>query len=553
VGNNIMAATIQNWAKVLRAAAVLASIAPLSACVFNNPLDRQLTSSTVLEPSPMDGYQYELAKDVPLSRAFVELPMMAGPIIAVREKRYANGIEQNMILESEAAADGENRIEVRVTQPGKSDSRIKNEYLQVRNTRLAQIQSDMKEFVWGIPMEIVGSVEANAYGTYGYALGRSKTGYNCLLGWQNVKGVMKERRMLGFTTTSHTDMSVRLRICRTDLNYDQLVSIIRGMRITVDPAALMQEPKMIWSNDGYNISGSQSGNGTAPGYVTEGVAMPEGIAPTQQVTTPEVATIDPQPAVEEPSYQPAPKRKPAVRYSQPRQRVTRQEEYIAPRNRQRQLEDRDLPQNDVPMPRRDRDRNELLVNEDPSQLNGLDKDRNHTTIFVDPREYATVPAPGEGVTQEGTIQEGMIAEQPAVSGKSTGYSTLGKKGLIKPSGKGGAQSKEAREQRKAMIREIPLSEQNLSNDKLDRNGAKATASGGGSGKNGDTRDLFLAPEREGYRGLNVEDLQRQSRVEGKNAKHNLWLNDVARNDRDGMPLGRPCELLRNTKCTDDYR
>ena len=490
----------------------------------------------------MDGYQYELAEEVPLSRAFMELPTMAGPMIAVREKRYANGIEQIMILESEAAADGENRIEVRVTQPGKSDSRIKNEYLQVRTTRQEQIRSDMKEFVWGIPMEIVGSVEANAYGTYGYALGRSKTGYNCLLGWQNVKGVMKERRLLGFTTTSNTDMSVRLRICRTDLSADQLVSIIRGMRITVDPAALMQEPKMIWRNDGYNISGSQSGNGTAPGYVTEGVAMPEGT-----VATPEVATIDPQPVVEEPAYQSAPKRKPAVRYTQPRQRITRQEEYVAPRNRQRQYDERDVPQNDVPLPRRDREKNELLVNEDPSQLNNLDKDRNHTTIFVDPREYATVPAPGEGITLEGTVEE-----QPAIIGKSSGYSTLGKKGVAKPVSKGGAQSKEAREQRKAMIREIPLSEQNLSNGKLDRNGAKATASGG-SGKNGDTRDLFLAPEREGYRGLDVEDMQRQSRVEGKNAKHNLWLNDVARNDRDGMPLGRPCELLRNTKCTDEYR
>ena len=527
----------------LKTAIVLALIAPLSACVFNNPLDRQLTSSTVLEPSPMDGYQYELAEEVPLSRAFMELPTMAGNMIAVREKRYANGIEQIMVLESEAAADGENRIEVRVTQPGKADSRIKNEYLQVRTTRREQIQSDMKEFVWGIPMEIVASVEANAYGTYGYALGRSKLGYNCLLGWQNVKGVMKERRLLGFTTTSHTEMSVRLRICRSDLNADQLVSIIRGMRITVDPAALMQEPKMIWRNEGYNISGSQTGNGTAPGYVTEGVAMPEGT-----VAMPEVATIDPQPAIDEPTYQTAPKRKPVVRNTQPRQRVTRDQDYRAPKPRRNQ----DL-QDDVPMPRRERNQNELLVNEDPSQLENLDKDRNHTTIFVDPREYATVPAPGEGVlleSQQETLQEGSIAAQPAVSSKATILSSLGKKGAGKATGKGGAQSKEAREQRKAMIREIPLSEQNLSNGKLDRNGAKAGASGGGSGKNGDTRDLFLAPEREGYRGLNVEDMQRQSRVEGKNAKHNLWLNDVARNDRDGMPLGRPCELLRNTKCTD---
>ena len=520
-----MTAENHSWFKRtgFRTVAALALIAPLSACVFNNPLDRQLTSATVLEPSPLDGYQYELAEDVPLSRAFMELPMMAGPIIAVREKRYANGIEQNMILESEAAADGENRIEVRVTQPGKSDDRIKNEYLQVRNTRQEQIRSDMKEFVWGIPMEIVASVEANAYGTYGYALGRSKLGYNCLLGWQNVKGVMKERRLLGFTTTSHTEMSVRLRICRSDLSADQLVSIIRGMRITVDPAALMQEPKMIWRNEGYNISGSQIGNGTAPGYVTEGVAMPEGA-----VTAPEVATIERQPAVQQPTYRAAPQRKqPVARNTQPRDRVIRD------------------PQYDAPTKRRVIDGQEEMVRvDDPNQLDGLDKDRNHTTIFVDPREYATVPAPGETINVEGTI-----AQQPAVKGKPSVFSTLGKTGASQTLGKGGAQSKEAREQRKDQVRQIPLGEQTLNNAKLDRNGAKGSASGGG----GNNTDLFLAPEREGYRGLKVEDLQRQSRVEGKNAKHNLWLNDVARNDRDGMPLGRPCELLRNQKCDDANR
>jgi hypothetical protein len=352
----------------------------LSGCVFNNPLDRQLTSSTLLEPSPMDGYQYELAKEVPLSRAFVELPAITGPIIAVREKRYANGVEQIMVLESEAAADGENRVEVRVVQPGKSDSRIKNEYLAVRTTRQEQIRSDFKEFVWGVPMQIVSAVEANAYGTYGYALGRSKQGYNCLLGWQNVKGAMREKRLLGVVTTATTQVSVRVRVCRTDLTEDQLVSIIRGMRITVDPKALMEEPSMIWSNEGYNISGSQRGNGTAPGYVTEGVAMPE---PEGAVVAPDVAPIDEQPAVasapvaSEPveAAPAAPRRKKT--YSQP------STQYEPKRKRPRDL-DRDLDREEL---RRDdrrpaRNNDEIVSSGDPSELDGLDPMRNQTTIFL---------------------------------------------------------------------------------------------------------------------------------------------------------------------------
>jgi Cellulose biosynthesis protein BcsN len=523
-----MAAETLSWLKCtgLKTVAVLALIAPLSACVFNSPLDRQLTSATVLEPSPLDGYQYELAKEVPLSRAFMELPALAGPMIAVREKRYANGVEQTIVLESEAAADGENRIEVRVVQPGKSDDRIKNEYLQVRNTRQEQIRSDMKEFVWGIPMQIVGSVEANAYGTYGYALGRSKMGYNCLLGWQSVKGVMKERRLLGFTTTSHTEMSVRLRICRTDLSADQLVSIVRGMRITVDPAALMQEPKMIWRNDGYNISGSQSGNGTAPGYVSEGVAMPQGT-----VTAPEVATIDPQPAVDKPSYQPAPNtanRKPIVRNTLPRD-----PKRIDPKKRHVIQSEDDL----------------MVSNDDGSQTINLDKDRNRTTIYIDPREYATVPTPSEQSVGLDSMDNGpqdidqnAIAAQPAVSGQ------LPKQTGAKQTGKVGAQSKTEREKRKEQIRQIPLGTEALGNIKTDRNGSNNSASRSGRSEN---YDLFLAPEREGYRGLKIEELQRQTRAGKKDTPRNLWLNDVARSDQDGMPLGRPCELLRDQKCDDD--
>jgi hypothetical protein len=503
-------------ARVRRSGLAVASLAAmsllLSGCIFNSPLDRELTSATTLEPSPLDGYQYELAREMPVSRAFVELPMMTGPIIAVREKRYANGVEQIVVLESEAAADGENRVEIRVVQDSRADSRIKNEYLQVRTTRQEQIRSDFREFVWGVPMQIVSAVEANAYGTYGYALGRSKQGYNCLLGWQNVKGVMRQKRLLGFISTATTQMSVRLRICRTDLTEDQLVSIIRGMRITVDPSALMEEPRMIWSNEGHNIAGSIAGNGTAPGYVTEGVAMPDG----GTLPLPDVEPVAEQPAVTSAPAAP--------------QRSTRPRTETAPAN---------PPARQTP-PRRSAPRttDEVAAVSDPRELDGLDPLRNKTTIFVDPRDYATVPAPGAGA----------IAPQRPVQG-ATGQSRLvpPSSSVLAPAGSGGLQSQDAREQRKEMVRQIPLSgEGTLTNSKLNRNGARPSAASGGS----DGRDLFLAPEREGYRGLNLEDLQRQSRVEGDNAKHNLWLNDLARDDRTGLPLGRPCELLKSGRCED---
>jgi hypothetical protein len=498
---------MQRLASILRPAAVLALAAGLTGCMAW-PLDRQLTSATMLEPTPLDGYQYGIAEEKPLERAFIELPYLSGRPIAVREKRYANGVEQTIVLESEATADGENRVEVRVTQTAASDDRISSEYLQVRSSRQEQIRSDMKEFVWGVPMRILGSVEANAYGTYGYALGRSKMGFNCLLGWQNVKGVAKRKKTLGFMTSNKTEMSVRFRICRSDVSEEQLVAIIRGYRITFDPDALLQEPKMVWRNDGINISGTHGGDGAVPGYITEGLA-PGAVPPAPDLDP----VMEQAPVIR--SAEPAPAQRSAPR--QPAVRGTPQTRDPARR---------------APDVRRIPRQEEMVRQGDPSELNGLDPLRNKTTIFVDPREYAAVPLPGQ-VTGEGAQDGANDASRPAGGGGGSRFLVPGA-----PSGADGdtlnPQSQDARERRKQMVRQVPLSGETLS---------KTPAASGGQ----QTQGLFLAPEREGYRGLDVKDLQRSSRVQGDNAKHNLWLNDVARNDRDGLPLGRPCELMRDCR------
>ncbi|NJR13479.1 MAG: hypothetical protein HC779_03555 [Phyllobacteriaceae bacterium] len=163
----------------------------------------------------------------------------------------------------------------------------------------------------------------------------------------------------------------------------------------------------------------------------------------------------------------------------------------------------------------------------PDDLDGLDPMRNKTTIFVDPRDYATVPMPGD-LSGAASLSNGADGSSQSNGSR---FQVPGAKGtLLKPkaTGQSSVQSEEAREQRKQRIREIPLGSEALSSTKLDRNGAKSS---GGSGSGG----LFIAPEREGYRGLDVNKLSRGT-IEGDNVKHNLWLNDVARNDRDGLPL-----------------
>jgi Cellulose biosynthesis protein BcsN len=505
-------------ASAVRKASKNASLLALAAFALAGcttwPIDRQLTSATVVSPTPLDGYQYGITEEKPLTRAFVELPWLAGQPIAVREKRYANGVEQTVILQGEAAADGENRVEVRVTQSASSDERISGEYLQVRNTRQEQIRSDMKEFTWGVPMKIVSAVESNAYGTYGYALGRSKMGSNCLLGWQNVKGEMKAKKAFGFMSSRKTELSIRMRVCRSDLNEEQLVSVIRGYRITFDPTALLHEPKVVWRNDGVNISGVYGADSGVPGYVTEGVAP-------GSVPAPLIDPIDPQLPIADVPALPA---EPAVR-----KRPSPVQTAATP-TRKTQNRERRAAQPAVELTRAQRE--EMLKNgQNPDDLESLDPMRNKTTIFVDPREYAAVPLPGD-VTQAGTLP----VPDGAGAGNDSRFSVPGSASAPSASDMSDPQSEAARKRRKELVGQLPASSETM-----------ASTPGGGAGGSGGKQGLFLAPEREGYRGLDVKDIQRTDRVQGDNAKHNLWLNDVARNDRDGLPLGRPCELMRDCK------
>ena len=479
----------------MRTALGLLMLAPVMTGCMNWPYDRGMTSSVVGQPTPLDGYQYSLAEDMPLSRAFVSLSQIAGQPIAVRETRFANGVEQFVILQSEATADGENRVEIRAVG-GTSDVRVIEQHTEVRSTDLVSIQKELRDFVWGTQMKIVQTVESNAYGTFGYALGQRSSGYNCMYGWQTVKGERKQKNLFGIFAGSSTKLSVRVRLCRSDLTQRQLVDVMRTMRVTMAADALDVQPKLQWRNESYGVSSTGGPDGTVPGYITEGLAPLDGV-------TPSVVPLASAPVVQ--------------------RTIVRTTTRTAPVTR---------------APTRTTTRRVVETVRDDRALSELNPDRNKTTIFVDPREYEAVPLPDD-ISNAPQIRQGTVQQNGsrfAVPGNTApGIRVI----PLSQNQTSGVQSEASREQRKNAVSQ--LNGQNVNNSGLWE----------GSSENGlgqDSRNKFLAPEREGYRGLDLEEIQRQSRVEGSNAKHNLWLNDVARNDNTGMPLQRPCELLKDANC-----
>lgn len=480
--------------RMMARALLLAGTALVLSGCGNWPYDRQLTSAVVAQPVPLDGYQYTLAEDVPLSRAFVALPYLAGQPIGARETRYANGIEQIIVLQSQATSDGENNIEIRAVQDGKSDNRVVDQHLKIRSTDSASIKKELRDYVWGTPMSIVPTIESNAYGAFGYALGNRSNGYRCMYGWQTIKGEEKRKNLFGVFKSTTTNLSVRVRLCRSDLSETQMVDIMRGLRVTMNPDALEIQPKMHWRNEGYGISSSATPGTAVPGYITEGLS-PVTSAPIAAAPVVE-GTIPAQPVIETP--------RPARTTSKPTLFKTKPK--AAP----------------------------VQSVADPDRV--VDPKTKRVTIFVDPRDYAAVPLPGD-IANAPQIQRQGTQSPFAVPGSAGGA-------VVPSADAGGLQSDAARENRKQAVRQIS----GVTSVPGPGWNAPASSGGGfGGGYGSDTRDLFLAPERDGYQGVDLEKL-RKDQAEGTNVKHNLWLNDKARNDNDGLPLQRPCELIRDADC-----
>lgn len=167
------------------------------------------------------------ARTVDASQALI-LPAPGGPaIVSVVEQRYANAVEQQVILSTSAATAGQNQMTVRMYGPMEWAQQGKNS-LPYRSLLAADIGREVRSALPGVPMQTSGLFLRNNYGPFGYAFGRSTSGDACFYAWQQLRADESERS--NFRNSGA--IQVRVRLCESGASEKELLSVMYGYTLT---------------------------------------------------------------------------------------------------------------------------------------------------------------------------------------------------------------------------------------------------------------------------------------------------------------------------------
>ena len=165
-----------------------------------------------------------LMNEVPPAQAII-VPAPGGPaVIAVLQRRYQNGVTQEIALSTASATTGQNTFYVSMVKEPETVSEI-DDTLRVRRLTQEIVQEEMEERLPGIDMRTSLIYVQNKYGPFGFATGRSATGDTCLYAWQQIEPNEPVLFMPGGT------ISIRLRLCDADATEEQLLRTMYAFTI----------------------------------------------------------------------------------------------------------------------------------------------------------------------------------------------------------------------------------------------------------------------------------------------------------------------------------
>lgn len=159
------------------------------------------------------------------------LPPEAGRLVQVRARRYANGLRQEIVHAADAAARGENLVEVTMRHEPEGE-RYEN-LVTLPGATDADIRAELDQRFPGVKMEIQSYVLRNAYGPYGLAAGRQAGGANCVYLWQTIDDLAEPMRARHITIQP-TETALRVRLCKQGASLRQLAQI--ASVVTIDPS-----------------------------------------------------------------------------------------------------------------------------------------------------------------------------------------------------------------------------------------------------------------------------------------------------------------------------
>jgi len=166
-----------------------------------------------------------MTRQVAVSEAFV-VPPPGGPAVeAVLQTLHSNAMDQEIVLRTNAANTGQNAIYVKVYADIGGTFDPSTRRFRGQPPSMTQIVPEMRQRLPGVSMSLSPYFAQNAYGPFGYATGRAKSGATCLYGWQTI--MQNAERPLLAPTQGAVDL--RLRVCDAKASEEALLNIMYGL------------------------------------------------------------------------------------------------------------------------------------------------------------------------------------------------------------------------------------------------------------------------------------------------------------------------------------
>ncbi len=184
----------------------------------------------------------ESERQVSVDQAFVSLGPSAPPVLSIVEQPYENATRQTVRLATRGNTRGENTLRVDVIgikNPGISrDATLPDAPLEA-----AQLSSEAEDALPGVPLRTSLTYLQNRSGPFGYAVGKSAQGDECIYAWQRVATPDRDLSVVN----SRNTLSVRLRLCEPHTSEAALVATMMGLNVNVglSGGAWTREPKQL--------------------------------------------------------------------------------------------------------------------------------------------------------------------------------------------------------------------------------------------------------------------------------------------------------------------
>ena len=148
-------------------------------------------------------------------------------VVGVVQRKYANAIEQEVALSTEAATPGQNFLGVTIFGPAETVA-MPAGTLTYRALSHSAIRAEIRRHLPGRALAISSHFVRNNYGPFGYAYGPGADRDGCLYGWQQIRSDAADRDIRG----NQGMIQVRLRVCQAGASEKDLVALMYGYTIT---------------------------------------------------------------------------------------------------------------------------------------------------------------------------------------------------------------------------------------------------------------------------------------------------------------------------------